>query len=89
MKKTYFAYLARCNDHSLYAGSTDNLKKREERHNAGRGSRYTRARLPITIVYFETFPTRRAAMQRERQLKKYRKPAKEKLIQQNPQSIKP
>jgi putative endonuclease len=80
MSEVYFTYLARCNDNSLYAGSTNHIKNREARHNAGHGSMYTRARRPIRIVYFESFSTRREAMQRELQLKGWTKLKKENLI---------
>ncbi len=79
----YFAYLARCSDNSLYAGSTNNLHEREKRHNAGTGSKYTRARRPVIIVYAESFSTRREALQREMQWKGWAKSKKEFLILTN------
>jgi putative endonuclease len=76
----YFTYIARCNDNSLYTGSCNNLKNRELRHNKGQGARYTRARLPIKIVYFEKFDTLTDAMRRESQIKGWTKIKKENLI---------
>ena len=76
----HFAYLVRCADGSLYAGSTQDLAAREARHNAGRGSRYTAGRRPVTIVYSEAFDTQQAAMARERQLKRMPKTKKESLV---------
>lgn len=44
-------YLLRCADGSLYAGITRDLAARVETHNAGRGAKYTRARLPVTVAW--------------------------------------
>jgi putative endonuclease len=44
-------YLLRCADGSLYAGITRDLATRVETHNAGRGAKYTRARLPVTVAW--------------------------------------
>lgn len=76
----YYVYLARCNDDSLYAGYTTDLKRREAKHNEGKGAHYTRIRRPIKIVYHEEFETKSAAMKREYQLKHLRKKDKESLI---------
>lgn len=76
----YYAYLARCNDDSLYVGYTNDLKDRETKHNEGKGAHYTRMRRPIKIVYYEEFDTKSAAMKREFQLKHLRKKDKENLI---------
>lgn len=65
----YYAYLVKCADGSLYAGWTDDMQKRLGAHNAGRGGKYTRSRLPVTLWHCETFDTRSAAMRRECALK--------------------
>lgn len=66
---SYFVYLILCEDGSYYTGYTSNLSSRLERHEKGRGARYTRIRRPKRIVHLEEFRTRRAAMRRERQIK--------------------
>jgi len=76
----HFAYLLRCADGSLYAGSTKDLAAREARHNAGRGGRYTLGRRPVRVVYAEPFDSQPAAMARERQLKGLTKAEKERLL---------
>lgn len=76
----YYAYFARCCDASLYAGYTDDLKKRELAHNEGKGARYTRARLPVKIIYFEVFSSKSEAMKREYQFKRLTKKDKELLV---------
>lgn len=82
--QTYYAYLARCNDDSLYAGYTNDLDEREAKHNEGKGARYTRMRIPVKIVYSEKFVNRSDAMKREAQFKKLTKQEKEKLVKSNP-----
>ncbi len=79
MPKHYF-YLARCSDGSLYAGTCIDPKAREELHNAGKGAKYTRSRLPITFVHLETFKTLSEARKREAEVKKWGKSAKEHLL---------
>lgn len=79
----YYFYLARCSDGSLYSGSCTDLAEREKKHNAGKGAKYTRSRLPIVFVYTETFKTKSAAMKREAAVKKLKKEEKEKLTLKN------
>ena len=75
-----YTYILRCGDGSLYTGWTNNLEKRLEAHNAGRGGRYTRSRLPVKLVYYESFDTKSEAMCREAAIKKLTRQEKEKLI---------
>jgi putative endonuclease len=75
----YF-YIARCADDSLYSGACKDLEERENKHNSGKGAKYTRARLPIKIVYSEEFPTLSEALKREAQVKKLKRVDKEKLL---------
>lgn len=80
MGQTYFTYIALCKDKTYYTGYCADLSAREKKHNAGDGAKYTRARLPIKIVYSEKFKTRSAAMKREAEIKKWRREKKEQLI---------
>lgn len=75
-----FVYMLRCSDGSLYTGWTNNLEKRLAAHKSGRGSRYTRSRLPVELVYYETMETKQQAMSREYQIKKLRREEKLSLI---------
>jgi putative endonuclease len=68
--KSYFVYMLLCNDGSYYTGYTSNVLSRFERHKKGHGARYTKMRQPKRVVYLQRFTTRRAAMRRERQMKK-------------------
>ena len=76
-----YTYILRCGDSSLYTGWTNDLEKRLADHNAGRGAKYTRAHLPVTLAYYETFDTKEEAMKRECAIKKLSRPQKERLIE--------
>lgn len=75
-----YAYLVRCSDNSLYAGWTNDIEKRLQAHNAGTGAKYTRARLPVTLAYLESFDTKSEAMKREAALKRLTHQQKEQLV---------
>ena len=79
---SYYAYLLRCRDGSLYAGFTTDLIRREKAHNAGKGAKYTRSRLPVSLVYFEAFETEHEARSREWHLKRLSHAEKESLIKE-------
>ncbi len=76
----FYTYIAKCNDNSLYTGYCKNLVSREKKHNLGKGAKYTRQRRPVKIIYYEKFRSRIEAMRRERQIKRWSKIEKEKLI---------
>ena len=75
-----FTYIVECSDHTLYTGWTNNLEKRIEAHNAGKGAKYTKTRRPVKLVYFETFSTKEEAMSREYSIKKMSRQNKISLI---------
>lgn len=72
--------MVECVDGSYYTGSTPDIEQRLGKHNAGRGAKYTAARKPVRLVYFEKHPDRSLAAQREAAIKKLRREEKEKLI---------
>ncbi|PIP65502.1 hypothetical protein COU79_03650 [Candidatus Peregrinibacteria bacterium CG10_big_fil_rev_8_21_14_0_10_54_7] len=78
---SYYIYLLRCQDGSLYAGSCKDLHERERIHNTGKGAKYTRSRLPVHIVYSEEYATRSEALKREAEVKRLSKESKEHLTQ--------
>ncbi len=65
----HYAYILECADHTYYCGYPNDLEKRLETHNRGKGAKYTRARLPVSLVYYEIFKTKEEAMSREWHLK--------------------
>ena len=79
-----YTYILECSDNTLYTGWTSNLEKRLRAHNQGKGAKYTRTRLPVTLVYFEVYETKKEAMSREFAIKKLSRSQKERLIALNP-----
>ena len=75
-----YTYLLRCADGTLYCGWTDSLEKRLAAHNSGKASKYTRSRLPVELVYYETFETKQEAMSREARIKRLSRREKLSLI---------
>ena len=75
-----YTYILCCADGSLYTGWTNDLEKRLKRHNAGTASKYTRTRLPVELVYSESFPDKSSAMSREAEIKKLSRGEKLRLI---------
>ncbi len=75
-----FIYMVECCDGTLYTGWTIDLDRRVATHNAGRGSRYTRMRLPVKLVYWEECLSIYAARLRELELKRLRRESKLRLI---------
>lgn len=73
-------YILRCGDGSFYTGITNNLDRRLSQHSQGTASRYTRSRLPITLVYQEPCKGKSAALKREWSVKALTRKQKEALI---------
>lgn len=76
-----FVYLLRCSDGSLYCGWTPDLEARVAKHQAGRASRYTRARLPVELVWSCAMPDRSAAMREEWRIKRLTRAEKLRLVE--------
>ena len=79
-----YTYILKCSDNTRYTGWTTDLKKRLKTHNQGKGAKYTRSRLPVTLVYYELHTTKEEAMSREAAIKKLSRPQKERLINTKP-----
>ena len=77
----WFVYIIQCVDLSLYTGITTDLLRRIEEHNSSpNGARYTRARRPVRLVYFEQSESRSTASQREHALKRLSPTDKRQLV---------
>ena len=77
-----YTYIVKCKDGTLYTGWTNDIEKRIEAHNAGKGAKYTKTRRPVELVYLEEFATKEDAMKREYAIKQMKRKAKEALIKQ-------
>ncbi|EGJ27207.1 GIY-YIG catalytic domain protein [Streptococcus porcinus str. Jelinkova 176] len=72
-------YVLECADKTLYTGYTTDIDRRIKTHNEGKGAKYTRSRLPVKLLYTESFESKQEAMSAEALFKK-RKSRQEKLI---------
>jgi putative endonuclease len=78
---SFFVYVLKCADGSLYAGATNDLKKRLKEHNTSpRGAKYTKARRPVTLEHCETFRTLAKARAREAEIKRLPRAKKLELL---------
>lgn len=75
-----YTYILLCSNGEYYVGSTEDLDKRLQEHQSGRGCDFTKAHLPVKLVYTEEYPTIEEAYKRERQLHGWSKAKKEALI---------
>lgn len=77
----FYVYILKCADGSFYCGYTTDVEKRFEKHKSGKGAKYTRARLPLEIVYVEELKTKSEAMKRECEIKKLKHSQKQQLAE--------
>jgi putative endonuclease len=77
----WFLYMLKCSDATLYTGVAKDIEKRFKVHSSGKGARYTRARLPLEIVYRETCKSRTDALVREFKIKKLNPKHKRTLVE--------
>ena len=80
MAKENYIYILRCSDDTLYTGWTTDIEKRTEMHNCGKGAKYTKARRPVELVYFEKLESKSGALKREAAIKKLSREKKLALI---------
>ena len=76
-----YTYILRCADGTLYTGWTNDLEKRLKAHNSGTGAKYTRSRLPVELVWYETYDDKINAQRREYAVKQLTRAQKLALIE--------
>jgi predicted GIY-YIG superfamily endonuclease len=83
--KSWFVYIVRCADASLYTGITNDIERRINAHNNDNrtASAYTRSRRPVELVYQESHQTRSQASKREYQIKQLSRKEKIALLNTN------
>jgi predicted GIY-YIG superfamily endonuclease len=74
--KRAYLYIVRCADRTFYTGIARDVGQRLAVHNAGKGAKYTRSRLPVRVVYREGPMSLTRALRREYQLKQLTRPQK-------------
>ena len=75
-----YVYILRCADDTLYCGWTTDLEHRVKTHNSGKGAKYTRSRLPVELVWYESFEDKTEALSREWHIKRLSREEKLKLM---------
>lgn len=76
----WYFYILECKDKTLYAGISSDLVERVIKHNRGKGSKYTKYRRPVKLVYWEKYPDKFSAAKREREIKGWKRIEKQQLI---------
>lgn len=80
MNSTWSVYIVRCSDGTLYTGTSNNVERRVSQHNAKRGAKYTKTRLPVILIYQREFEDRSIACKEEYRIKQLSRTDKLKLI---------
>ena len=75
-----FVYILRCNDDSLYTGIANDVARRLAEHNAGRASRYTRVRRPVSVAWSRRVRSWSLALKEEYRIKQLPRTAKLALV---------
>ena len=75
-----FIYILRCADGSLYTGVAKDLEARLERHRLGKASKYTRSRLPVTLVWKRRVLAWSRALREEHRIKSLTRAEKEAIL---------
>lgn len=81
-ENAYYTYILECADGSFYTGWTDDVQRRLNAHNEGKGARYTRARLPVRVAATWNFATKKEAMSFEWRVKQMSRQKKSQLIRE-------
>lgn len=76
----YYVYMLLCRDQTFYTGTSNNVEKRVATHNAGKGSKYTKIRRPVKLMYSEELENKSQALKREIAIKKLSRQQKVSLL---------
>ena len=79
----HYTYMLKCKDGTYYTGYTNDLEKRVQAHNEGKGAKYTKGRGPVELIYFEEYEDKSIAMRREWEIKRLTRSQKEELHKKN------
>ncbi|MEC1719969.1 GIY-YIG nuclease family protein [Schinkia azotoformans] len=82
-KDKHYVYILECSDGSYYTGYTNNLEKRIEMHQTGKGAKYTRGRTPVQLLFSEVYESKTEAMQEEYRVKQLTRKQKEEYMYEN------
>lgn len=77
---TWVVYILECSDGTFYTGISNNVEARVNTHNASKGAKYTKSRLPVTLVFQENTFNKSESLRREIEIKKLTRKKKRELI---------
>ena len=77
---TWVVYILECSDGSFYTGISNNVEARINTHNASKGAKYTKSRLPVTLVFQENTFNKSESLRREIEIKNLTRKKKRELI---------
>jgi len=77
---SWAVYILECSDGSFYTGISNNVEARINTHNASKGAKYTKSRLPVTLVFQENTFNKSESLRREIEIKKLTRKKKRELI---------
>lgn len=80
----FYVYIVECIDKTYYTGYSNDVERRVEKHNSGKGAKYTKTRRPVKLIYKEECLDKSSAMKREYQIKQLNRKQKESLILMSP-----
>ena len=81
LETRHYVYIVICSDNTLYTGYTTNVEHRIATHNTGKGARYTRARLPVSLAVSWECVGKSEALRMEYALKRFSRAQKLRLIE--------
>jgi predicted GIY-YIG superfamily endonuclease len=79
----FFTYILKCSDGSYYVGHTDDIVKRFAEHQDKKYAGYTARRLPVELVFLQSFSSRDEAFIMEKRIQGWTRKKKEALIEKN------
>ena len=79
VSQKWWVYIVECADNTLYTGISTDVLSRIETHNAGKGAKYTKVRLPVCLKYSEPAESKSLALKREFEIKKLSRLQKQEL----------
>ena len=78
-KSSWYVYMVKCKDGSIYTGISNDVEDRVKEHNSGQGAKYTASRKPVHLIFQEKHRDKVSAMKREIRIKSWSKVRKEAL----------
>jgi len=76
----WYVYIIECSDLTYYTGISNDVEKRIDTHNKKKGSKYTKTRTPVKLVYQQSFETKSLAAKEEWRIKQLTRKQKKDLI---------